>query len=523
MSRRHAALVSFGILLSRLSGLLRMKVLAYALGQGDEADAWAAGVRIPNMLQNLFGEGVLSAAFIPRYARLLAEGKEEDAKRLAGALLSILALLLAVMVLLGQFAAPWLTALLISQEWSPAKRQLTEQLVRILFPGAGLLALSAWSLGVLNSHRRFLLAYASPMFWNATIVVAVLSGGVGALPSQLVIYAAWGSVVGSLIQVLVLWPTVVRVSQGIRPIWWRGVAGVPDVLRAVVPNIIARGANQIAGFIDLRIATWLPTGAAIAITNAQILYTLPVSLFGMAISAAELPEMSRLGGTTDQIAQALRVRLSAATQRLSYYIIPSAMGFLTLGGVIAAALLEGGRFTADDSRFVWFVLAGSSIGLLAATLARLYASTFYALHDTRTPLRYALIRVLFGAALGISAVRVTHGMLGLEAPLAAAALTASAGIAGWLEFFLLRRGLRARLGTFDLPRLALGQLWGAALAAGVVGTVVRLLGTDWPPLLLAVLAVGANAVTYLAITTWCDVPEAAVLTGRLRRRLRQKR
>ncbi len=518
MSRRHAALVSFGILLSRLSGLLRIKVLAYTLGQGDEADAWAAGFRIPNMLQNLFGEGVLSAAFIPRYARLLADGREEEAKRLAGALLSVLALLLAALVLLGQFAAPWLTALVISGEWSPAKRQLTEQLVRILFPGAGLLALSAWCLGVLNSHRRFLLAYASPVLWNAAIIVAVLNGGVGAAPARLVVLAAWGSVVGSLLQVLVQWPTVVKVSRGIRPRLWRGVTGVGDVLRAVVPNIIARGANQISAFIDLRIATWLPTGAPIAIANAQMLYTLPVSLFGMAISAAELPEMAKVGGTPEQIAQALRVRLSAATQRLAFYIIPSAMGFLTLGGVIAAALLEGGRFTAADSRFVWFVLGGSSIGLLANTLARLYASTFYALHDTRTPLRYALVRVTFGAVLGVSAVRLTHGVLGLEAPLAAAALTASAGIAGWVEFFLLRRGLRNRLGTFDLPRSALWQLWAAALAAGAVGTVVRLLGIGWSPLLLAVMAVGANALTYLAITTWCDVPEAAVLTGRLRRR-----
>ncbi|MES2124497.1 MAG: lipid II flippase MurJ, partial [Gemmatimonadota bacterium] len=182
-------------------------------------------------------------------------------------------------------------------------------------------------------------------------------------------------------------------------------------MRSFLPNLISRGANQISALIDVWIANFIP-GAVTALSNAQVLYTLPVSLFGMAISAAELPEMARERGDAASVAAALRIRLDAATQRLAYYIVPSAVGFISLGGVITAALFQTGRFNHADSVFVWTVLAGSSIGLLASTLGRLYASTFYALHDTVTPLRCGLVRIVLTGVLGILAARTLPAMLG---------------------------------------------------------------------------------------------------------------
>src|SRR5690606_15332807 len=143
-----------GILLSRISGLIRQRVLAHFLGLGPAADAFAAAFRIPNLLQNLFGEGALSASFIPSYSRLLGEGREEEARRLASAVLSLLSLTIALIVLAGQLATPFLVEVF-TGGWPAEMQQLTEQLVRILFPGMGLLVISAWCLGVLNSHRRF--------------------------------------------------------------------------------------------------------------------------------------------------------------------------------------------------------------------------------------------------------------------------------------------------------------------------------------------------------------------------------
>src|SRR5688572_29459453 len=162
-------LVAAGIFLSRIAGLVRQRVFAHYFGNSEAADAFGAAFRIPNLLQNLFGEGVLSASFIPVYARLLAEGDDEEAGRLAGAVVALLTLVTAVLVLAGVLATPWLIDL-IAPGFEGEKRELTIRLVRVLFPGAGLLALSAWCLGVLNSHRRFFLSYISPVLWNVAMI-----------------------------------------------------------------------------------------------------------------------------------------------------------------------------------------------------------------------------------------------------------------------------------------------------------------------------------------------------------------
>ncbi len=515
MSRRGSTLIAAGIFLSRVAGLVRQRVLSHYLGITGSSDVWNAAFKIPNFLQNLLGEGALSASFIPAYARLVGEERHEEARRLAGAILGVLATVVAAVVLVGVLVTPWLVSLL-TPGFDAAQRELTTTVVRILFPATGLLVISAWCLGVLNSHRHFLLSYAAPVAWNFAVIVVIFLFAAGRAPEEFIVITALGAVFGSLLQVAVQWPSVRGVAGAIAPRGWRGVPGVSGVLRTFVPNVISRGANQVSSFIDVSLAS-LIFGATTAIMNAQVLYTLPVSLFGIAISAAELPEMARERGDAETVARALRVRLDAATQRLAYYIVPSSMGFIALGGVIAAALFQTGEFTAEHSRYVWVVLAGSSIGLLAATLGRLYSSTFYALLDTRTPLRAGIVRVTVGAALGLFAVLVLPRALGLDPRWAAAGITAASGIAGWIEFMLLRRALVARIGAIDLPMSELMKLWFAALVAAVTSTGVRLALGDTAPIPLAIATVGVNALTYLAITTWWDVPEAAVLTNRITR------
>ncbi len=515
MSGRNSYLVGAGILLSRLSGLVRQKVLAHFLGLGDVADAFAAAFRIPNLLQNLFGEGALSASFIPSYSKLLGEERDEEARELAGAVLALLFLVVAVVVLVGQLATPLILDVLVG-DWTGEKRALTETLVRIFFPGAGLLVISAWCLGVLNSHRRFLLSYAAPVVWNATMITAILVGGAGNGAARVAVVAAWGSVLGSFLQIVVQWPVVRRVGGRIVVRTWRGVAEVGMVVRTFLPTMISRGANQLSAFVDLTIAAYLPGGAVAAIAAAQVLYTLPVSLFGMAISAAELPEMARERGDPETVAMALRVRLDAATQRLAYYIVPSAMAFLAIGGVLIGAVYQGGKFTAENTAYVWLVLAGAAIGLLAATLARLYASAFYALRDAVTPLRTGLIRVTLTGILGVLGALVVPPMLGLPTEYGAVGITMSAGISGWVEFMLLRRALCHRLGDFSLPFVELAKLWAAALGAALVGTGLRLATGGWPPISQALLVVPAYGAAYVALTWWLDVPESAVIARRLR-------
>ena len=158
--------VATGILASRLAGLVRVRVFAHYFGlESDAADAFNAAFKIPNFLQNLFGEGALSASFIPVYAALVARGERREADHVAGAVASLLALAVAILVLIGVLTTPVLIAA-IAPGFTGAKRDLTILIVRILFPGAGLLVLSAWCLGVLNSHHRFLLSYTAPVMWN---------------------------------------------------------------------------------------------------------------------------------------------------------------------------------------------------------------------------------------------------------------------------------------------------------------------------------------------------------------------
>jgi putative peptidoglycan lipid II flippase len=529
--RRAAGLVAAGILLSRLSGLVRLRVFAHYFGRGDAADAFYAALKIPNLLQNLFGEGVLSASFIPVYAGLLGRGEEKEANRVAGVIAAVLSLVTAVLVLLGIVATPLLIGL-IAPGFTGEKREVTIRLVRILFPGVGLLVLSAWCLGVLNSHRRFFLSYAAPVVWNATMVVAMLAFGRGSVRGaggeglyRLAAIVAAAASIGSALQIAMQLPTVLLLARGLRLSLDTASAQVREVFRSFGPVVVSRGVVQVSAYVDQMIASFLGEGAVAGLTYAQTLYTLPVSLFGMAVSASELPEMSRATGDPAEVAAYLRGRLGSGLRRIAFLVVPSAMAFLALGDVVAGLLLETGRFDHQAAVYVWAILAGSAVGLLASTLGRLYSSTFYALRDTRTPLRYAAVRVVLTTGLGYLCALPLPRALGLDVRWGAAGLTASAGAAGWVEFLLLSRGLGRRIGAVRLPAAFLGRLWASAAVGAALGWGVKLLlgarGTAHP-LLLGVAALGLYGLGYFGATAALGLPEARDLVGGVLRRFRRR-
>lgn len=517
-SGRFAALVALGIFASRLAGLVRERALAHYFGNSDVADALKAAFRIPNLLQNLFGEGVLSASFIPVYARLLAERDVVEARRVAGAVAAALALAMSVLVLVGVLATPWLIALL-APGFEGDRRALTIVLVRVLFPGVALLVLSAWCLGILNSHRRFFLSYAAPVIWNAVIIGALLGFGRRASASELAVWVAWGAVIGSAAQLAVQLPRALRLAGRMPLGLGLGDAAVQTVFRNFMPAFVSRGVIQISAYVDQLLASLLPLGAVAALGYAQILYTLPVSLFGMSISAAELPFMSSALGSDSEIAAALRARLEAAMRRVAFFVVPSAVAFVALGNVITAAIYRTGRFGADDVTYVWGILAGSAVGLLASTLARLFSATYYALRDTRTPLRFACVRLVATVVLGIAFAFPLPRLLGLDPRWGAAGLTLSAGVAGWIEFALLRRALAQRIGRAHLPGDVVAKLWAAAIAsAGVAGIVERWVAHAHP-ILVAIAVLGIFGAVYGAATLALGIAEARALAGRVQAQL----
>ena len=401
-SRRvERSLVAAGILLSRLAGLVRLRVFAHYFGlQSDAADAFNAAFRIPNFLQNLFGEGALSASFIPGLCRA-AVAAASAARPTASPARSARCWRWSspCWCWLGVVATPLLIAL-IAPGFTGEKRALTIALVRILFPGAGLLVLSAWCLGILNSHQRFLLSYAAPVMWNAAMIATLLAFGRDTRAA-----ASWRccSRGDRSPAARCSSPCSCRSCSGSRQTCASRFDTTSEHVRTVVANFvpvfISRGVVQVSAYIDSLLASLLPTGAVTGLANAQLLYTLPVSLFGMSIAAAELPAMS--GRRRRRGFEALRGRLNAGLRQIAFFVVPSAMAFLALGDVVAAALLQTGRFRPRGRA----LCRGASwpdprSACSPSTLGRLYSSTYYALRDTRTPLRYALVRVALTTVLG---------------------------------------------------------------------------------------------------------------------------
>jgi putative peptidoglycan lipid II flippase len=540
-----AVAVGAGIFLSRIAGLVRTRVIVHYIGQGRAADAFAAALRIPNLLQNLFGEGVLSASFIPVYARLRADGRDEDASRLARAVGTLLALVALLITIGGVLAARPIVNTLIPGA-AGAERELTVTLLRITFPGVALLVLSAWCLGVLNSHRKFFLSYVSPVLWNAALIAAALVAGrrFFGYKDEIVVWLAWGAVIGSAAQFLVQMPTVISILRSLRPSLAVRDEHVQATLRAFVPIVLGRGSNQVSGYIDQALASYLGEGFVAAMSYAQILYLLPVSLFGMAVSAAELPEMSSATGDESERAAHLQKRLATGLRQVVFLVVPSAIAFIAIGAPIVALLFQGGQFTAEHTRIVWIILAGSAIGLSASTQGRLLGSAFYALGDPKRPLYAALVRVAITGVAGYALALPLREALGSTelvtlsghyqvmmvkggyAPeWGAFGLTASAGFAAWIEFLLLRRWLAQRIGTVPIPtRLGIGCLV-AAIVSGAAGYGTNLLVGELVPGHIAPRAVASITVfglVYFAIATIAKIPEAHAFTGKITRRFRRR-
>ncbi|MBW3565902.1 MAG: murein biosynthesis integral membrane protein MurJ [Acidobacteria bacterium] len=489
----HAALVGAGILISRVFGFARESVMAFYLGASGPADAFRAALRIPNFLQNLLGEGVLSASFIPVYAKLIAEKDEKAAGRVAGIIFSLLVVVVGVLVIAGMLLAEPLVDL-IAGGFSGVRREMTISLTRILFPGVGLLVLSAWCLGILNSHRMFFLSYVAPTILNLVMIGTLIYFGARIQGYSLVTALAWGTVVGMFLQFAVQVPFVYRYAPTLRYGLDAAFEPVREIIRNFVPVVLGRGVVQVSAFIDMAIVSLLAAGTMATLGYAQVLYLLPVSLFGMSVAASELPKMSSVLAPDAEAREILRERLHAGLRQIAFFIAPSAMAFVFIGDVLVAAIYERGRFTSGDTRLVWYILITISIGLLAATFSRLLSSTYYAMRDTRTPLRYAIVRITVSAALaylfaiplrplivelfrttGIPIPAVTNptnalGLIGI-------AIGGTVG--GWVEYFLLKRTLTRRIGKFSEEPSFLMKLWSAALGAGIVASLAARPAAEW--------------------------------------------
>ena len=555
--QQGAAAAAAGIGASRLTGLVRTALVTNVLGIGTVGDAFAAAMRIPNFLQNLLGEGALSGAFVPAYSSL-TERDERAAGRLAGAIATFLVAVTAAAALISIFAARPLVRL-IAWGFVGERFELTVTLVRITVCGTALAVLSAWCLGVLNSHRRFFLSYVAPVVWNATqiaVLVGVLAWGIAGADRATAL--AWGVTAGAAAQVLVqlrgVWRADPRIALNFG---WREPQAA-GVIKRFGPAVAGRGVLQISAFLDLALASLLSVGAAAAMAAAQTLYLLPLSLIGTSIAAAELTELSRMRDPAE-IAQRTSGRLCATVFGVSgvMAIYFAAGGPLTDSVFNLAGLRNA--IADDDITLIALVLGAYSLGLVPLVASRLCQNVLFAARDTRTAASIAAIRLAVSLGIGaalmlpLDRVLVVEGALtgfgdidlfslestwslldsrirsdpALPARLGAVGLALGAAVGAWVELALLRRAvLQRRPSRTGLPQQAdwpAQRLFGGALArhmvpaavAFVVGLPVTLVLAPLP----AVLRVAVAGLTMAGLHVGCGLalrlPVARALTSQL--------
>lgn len=553
-------------MLSRISGVVREGFLAAWLGTRSSADAFSAALRIPKLLQNLLGEGALSASFIPVYSQVLHRGDERRAGQVAGAVAGLLTLLTGGLVLLSVLLARPLAAV-VAPGFSGQKHELTVYLIRIVAPGVGFLVLSAWCLGVLNSHRRFFLSYVAPVLWNTAIIVGLATAGIRAWAEpNIAEAAAWGVLIGGGLQFLIQLPAVRAVVPHLRITFSTRLQAVRTVSRRFLPAVAGRGVVTLGNYTDLILASLLATGAVAVLDRAQVLYLLPISVFAVSVAAADLPELSRshaggaapssgrsvsgqtgLGqtgfeqnaGRPDRVSIARR--LAHGSERVLLFLMFSTVAFIILGGEIVAALYERVNFTSDDTLIVWWVLAVYSVGLVASGLSRLLQNACYAAGDVAGPARISGIRLALSLVVGIilmlqldriaidSGTLYRVGSLPAFTPLDAAerastelrhlgpiGLAAGSMLGASVELALLKRRVRRAIHhRVEFRRSVVRLLPAALLAAAIGGLLVWWLGS-LNAILVAVLALAVSGFVYLIVANIAGHPVSRTLFRPLR-------
>ena len=428
--------VGIGIFLSRIVGLIREALFANFFGNTIYADAFRSAVRIPNLLQNLFGEGVLSACFIPTYSKIVERDKSEGAKLAISVLYSLILILLILSILGIVFSHELVTIL--APGFQPEAKNITAELIQILIPGISFLVLSALCLGILNSHRSFFLPYISPVFWNLIIIAGLCFFMISHNDHQSIKRLAWIFSIASFGQFIIQVPKVLKLNPQIK----EKLTTKPNfkdenfkiVFQNFVPTFVGRGSLQISTFFDNIFASALPIGSVSTQNYAQLIYMLPISLFGMSISASELPELSKLG-TNEEI----NSRLSKAVEKLTFLALFVSTFFLFNGISFVRLFLESGKFTQEDSYIVFQATSVMMLGLLPAMTSRVMSTSFYAIQKAKLPYRISIFRTVIGILLGyfsIKSFNTNFYLLSFQVyPLTILSLVST--VISYLEFALL--------------------------------------------------------------------------------------
>ncbi|EGJ48926.1 murein biosynthesis integral membrane protein MurJ [Desulfocurvibacter africanus] len=501
---RNAATVGGATLLSRIAGFVRDMVVAFALGAGPISDAFFVAFRVPNLLRRLFGEGALTMAFIPIFARARQEQGQERAFEMARSAFVWQALILAVLTGLAVALARPLT-LLIAPGFSddPAQFELTVRLVRICFPYVLFISAVALAMGVLNSMGHFLSPALSPVLLNLVLITAALTGYYTG--GQVAIWLAWGVFAAGVVQLLFQIPFLR--SRGFRiigPMRLRD-AYVSRVGRLMLPTVFGAAVYQVNIILSTMLASFLPSGSVTYLYYADRLVEFPLGVFGFALSTAAMPSLSALmaKGETDEYRRTVDMTLA-----LTLFIsIPSAVGLVALSEPVIDLLFGRGAFTPADVSATSMALVAFCLGLPATSIARPLVSAFYAMEDTRTPVIIAALCVAVNIGVGFSLMR----------PLGHLGLALGVSSASWANALLLSWAFRRRMGR--APKV-FRRMAAFGAVAGIMGAAAWWTAA-WGKWSLSLIPLWA--LVYIGLSYVAGFPEAKLLGGALTGRLLRKR
>jgi putative peptidoglycan lipid II flippase len=514
---RAAGLVSALTFLSRLLGLVREQVFAALLGAGMYADAFQAAFRVPNLLRDLFAEGALSAAFVPTYARALAQGGRERAFRMASRLLTLLAAVLGVLIVAGYvFAGPLVRVLAPGFESVPGKHETTVLLTRVMLPFLPLVSFAAVAMGMLNAHRRFGTPAFAPAVFNLVAIVWAFGlwwAGFGA--AQVAMGWAVGTLAGGAAQFLIQVPALLREGWRFRPEWAPGDPDLRAVARLMAPATVGLAAVQVNIFVNTLFASFEP-GAVSWLQYAFRLLYLPIGIFGVAVGTVVTTGLAHRAAAGDL--EGMRQAVDRALRLLAFLTVPATAGLITLATPIVRLLFERGRFGPHDTAQTADALVLFSVGLVAYTAVKVLAPAFYALGRPRIPLMAS------AAAVGgnLAFVLAFHRHLGFRAIALGTALASVVNVAVLMTAFARRVGsLRGDGLPGSVLRVTLASLGMAAATWTAARGLEGMVGTQGLAA-QAITALGPVALglgVYAALAWALGVAELRGVVGAARSRL----
>jgi putative peptidoglycan lipid II flippase len=463
---RSAGIVSIAVFLSRITGLVREKVMAHYFGAGLIYDAFLLGFRIPNLTRDLFAEGALSSAFVPIFTQTLAAEGRKKAAVLSNLVGTALIVIVGIACVLGViFSAALVDLLAPGFHQVPGKFELAVHMTRIMFPFLLLVALAAQAMGVLNACNRFGVPALSSTFFNLGSVAFGVILGIWFGPQlgiDRITGMAIGVVIGGALQLLWQIPSLHREEFDFHFDFHWSHPGLQKIFRLMGPAILGNAAVQINVMVNTNFASRIPGNGPVSWLGFAFRFMqLPLGLFGVAIASATLPSISRSAGAGNM--PEFRRTLSKSLGMVFLLTIPSSVGLIVLGRSIIGAIYQGGKFTTHDTQQTALALSCYAIGLAGYAALKVINPAFYALHDARTPMIVSLISILVNyatAATMLDAVGLGHAGLALS--------TSAVAIFGSVALFII---LRNRIGGIH-GRELVDSLWRISAASLAMGTVI---------------------------------------------------